>query len=175
MYEPREDSLLLLKSVKTYAFGDVLEIGTGSGILAYEASKLNNVNSVTAVDIDNKALNYIKNKYKNIKKIQIIKSDLFQNVSGKFHTIIFNPPYLPQDQGIKDKAIYGGEKGYEIIEIFLKDVRAHLEAKGYILLLFSSLTNKKKIEEMIVKNKFTFKEIDKLKLDFEELYVYMIQ
>ncbi len=173
MYEAREDSFLLLKSVKL-AKGKVLDIGTGSGILAYEASKLKNVKSVTAVDIDQKSINYVKKKY----NINVIKSDLFENIKGKFDTIIFNPPYLPQEivyPKIKDKAIFGGKKGYELIERFLNNAKKYLNKDGIILLLFSSLTNKKKINDILNKNSFKYKQIDKLKLDFEELYVYLIK
>ena len=48
-------------------------------------------------------------------------SDLFSNIKGKFNTIIFNPPYLPEDE-FKDKSLDGGKKGYEIIEKFLNKV-----------------------------------------------------
>ncbi len=39
VYEPREDSYLLKKHIPEYSRGIVLDIGTGSGILAKEASK----------------------------------------------------------------------------------------------------------------------------------------
>jgi len=177
MYEPREDSFLLLESVKKFGKGNVLDMGTGSGILAYEASKLKSVKSVTAADIDGKGIAYAKKKYNNIKKIKIIKSNLFENIKEKFDTIIFNPPYLPQEivyPKFEDKAIFGGKKGYELIKRFLDNAKNYLNKDGIILLLFSSLTNKKMINRIIKKNKLKYKEIDKLKLDFEELYVYLI-
>ena len=177
MYEPREASFLLLESVKKFGKGNLLDMGTGSGILAYEASKLKNVKSVTAVDIDGRSIAYVKKKYNNIKKIKIIKSDLFKNIKEKFDTMLFNPPYLPQEivyPKFEDKAIFGGKKGYELIERFLNNAGSYLNKDGIILLLFSSLTNKKMINKIIKKNKLEYREIDKLKLDFEELYVYLI-
>ena len=189
MYEPREDSFLLLESVKKYAKGNILDMGTGSGILAFEASKLNNVNLVVGIDIDNNAIEYCKKKYKTIKNLYFLKSDLFKifNKNNKkilkikkinFDIIIFNPPYLPKEfmyPKFDDKAIFGGRKGYELIGRFLKDVKPYLNKKGYILLLFSSLTHKNKVDDLIKKNNFSCQQIDYLKLDFEELYVYLIK
>jgi len=224
MYEPREDSFLLLKAVKKYAKGNVLDMGTGSGILAFEASRLKNVNSVVGTDIDKESIDYCRKRYKSHKLI-FLKSDLFKifksksritgaksaseiscervrkltrsyqapinsvseanniknliNHNKKFDTIIFNPPYLPKEfmypREFDDKTIFGGKKGYEVIGRFLKNAKPYLNKKGYILLLFSSQTKKKKIDDLIKKNNFSFKQIYYLKLDFEELYVYLIK
>ncbi|NQV09435.1 methyltransferase [Candidatus Woesearchaeota archaeon] len=164
MYEPREDSFLILKQIGKYATGTVLDMGTGSGILAKEASKTANV---TAIDINPEAKKYCKG-------IKFIVSDLFSNVKGKFDLIIFNPPYLPNDPRVEDVALDGGEKGYEIIEKFLKNAHEYLSNQGKILLLFSSLTGKEKVEDIIKKKRFYYKELSRQKLHYEELYVYLI-
>ena len=94
-YEPREDSELLAKYVKKFAFGNVLDMGTGSGIQAITAAKKKSVKSVVAADIQEEVIENNKNNIKN-KKIKFIVSDLFSNIKNKkFDTIIFNPPYLP--------------------------------------------------------------------------------
>ncbi len=89
MYEPAEDSYLIEKHIKNYPSDSCLEIGTGMGILALEASKC--CKKILAVDIDKKAIQYCK---KNIKKdnIKFKLSDLFSNVKEKFDLILFNPP-----------------------------------------------------------------------------------
>ena len=56
IYEPREDSFLMEKAVKKYAYGKVLDMGTGSGIQAIAAAKNKNVKSITAVDINKEAV-----------------------------------------------------------------------------------------------------------------------
>ena len=174
IYQPAEDSYLLQKYVKKYSFGRVLDLGTGSGIQAITAAKCKNVREIIAVDINQKAVKELAEK--RLKKIQAQKSDLFSNVKDKFDTIIFNPPYLPQDKGIEDPALYGGKHGWEISEKFFNHVSRFLVPNGKILFLFSSLTNKEKIEEVISKNLLEFKELDKEKLPmFETLYVYLIE
>ncbi len=173
VYTPAEDSFMLLEQVKKFARGDVLEIGTGSGIQAIAAAKKSA--SVTAVDIDEDALAEAKeNASAESVKIKFIKSDLFSNVKKKFDVIIFNPPYLPQDAGIVDRAIYGGEKGYETIERFLPNANSFLKEDGSILLLFSSLSKKDKIDFFIEEAALEKELLDEKSFFFEKLYVYKI-
>lgn len=170
MYEPKEDSFLLQKYVKKYAKGSVLDLGTGSGIQAITALKT--AKKVTASDINEKLIDKLQKKYP---KINFIYSDLFKNIKEKYDLIIFNPPYLPQDKNIKDRTIYGGKKGYEIIERFLTQVKGYLKPNGKILLIFSSLTNKKKIDGLIKQNNLNFKLLEEKRIFFEVLYVYLIK
>jgi len=167
IYEPAEDSFLLQKHINDYARGSVLDMGTGSGIQAVEAKKT--ADKVLAVDINPEAVKHCKEL-----GLDCIQSDLFDNVSGKFDLIIFNAPYLPQDEGIEDPALYGGKEGFEIIDRFLRGAKNFLAEKGKILLLFSSITNKEKINNLIHQYKFQFKEIDMSRHFFEEMYVYEI-
>lgn len=191
MYKPREDSLLLERHLNL-AKGKVLEIGTGSGFLANSAAKNPDVSSVLAADVDEEAIEYCETYYQN-RKLSFIVSDLFSNVDGKFDmseinkisehaqkhpvfdTIIFNPPYLPQDKGIEDKALYGGKKGHEVLGKFFAQVRDYMNPACRILIVFSSLTDKKKVDEMIKEHGFSFKELERKHIFFEDLYVYLIE
>ncbi|PIN73774.1 hypothetical protein COV20_03610 [Candidatus Woesearchaeota archaeon CG10_big_fil_rev_8_21_14_0_10_45_16] len=177
MYEPAEDSYLLQKQVKQQAIGRVLDVGTGSGIQALTAVLSPNVKEVIAVDINEEAVEKLRDKIRDqrLRKVKAVRSDLFDNVSGCFNLIIFNPPYLPQDKGIEDAALYGGKKGWEISGRFFSKVSKYLFPDGKILFLFSTLTNKERIEELIEHNLFSWKEKEKLKLAFETLYVYEVE
>ncbi len=175
IYEPQEDSFLLLKHIKNYAKEKVLDMGTGSGILAIEACKY--AEQVLATDIDKNSINYVKKKYKEIKNLKVIYSDLFGKVKGKFDLIIFNPPYLPHDEEEpldSRRATTGGKEGYEIIEKFFIKAKKYLNKNGKILIVFSSLTNKDKVDFIIRKNKFKFKELEEEKHFFEKLFVYVV-
>lgn len=177
VYEAAEDSELLQKYVRKYAFGRVLDLGTGSGIQAIEASKKKKVKSVLAADISDLAVENFRKitKKEKRKKIKVKKSDLFSKIKGKFETIVFNPPYLPEDKGVQDKALYGGKKGYELLEKFLGKVNNHLSEEGIVLIVFSSLTGQKKIDEMIEKNLLEFRELERMHIFFEDLIAYSIR
>ena len=177
IYEPAEDSHLLQKQVRQLVIGRVLDMGTGSGIQAITAARHPGVREVVAVDLNQDALNALQEKIQRerLPKIRVLQSDLFEHVHSQFNVIIFNPPYLPQDPGIEDAAIYGGKKGWELIERFFQTASKHLLPEGKILLLFSSLTQKEKIDLILSHHLFAFQEIDHEKMAFEELYVYQIE
>lgn len=180
VYLPREDSFQLKECVEEFAVGSVLDVGSGSGILALTAAGMASVKKVLAVDINPKAINHIKRNVKKLhsyeaSKIDVIKSDLFEKVKGSFDTIIFNPPYLPNDKRVKDLALDGGKNGYETIIRFLDGVNKYLTQPGIVLLLFSSYSKKDKIDEAILDNCLTSSLVSERKLDFETLYVYRIE
>ena len=186
IYQPQEDSFLLQEQVKKYAKGIVLDIGTGSGIQALTAAKNKKVKKITAIDINKKSIDYCKKniKFLNLeksktfqinKKITFLQSNLFNKINKSFDTIIFNPPYLPQESENKYLALEGGKKGYEIIEKFLNQASNYLNINGIILIVFSSFTNKQKIDEIIERNLLEFQELSKQHIFFEDLYVYLIK
>jgi len=181
IYEPAEDSFLLQKYIKKYSKGIVLDMGTGTGIQAEEAAKSKKAVKVFGVDINEEAIKHCIRHQKN-KKIIFATSNLFRlfkldrrYIGIKFDTIIFNPPYLPNDPNIKDKALDGGKKGYELICKFLHECKKFLRPNGKILLLFSSLTSKPTLDNFLIKNHWKFKEITKKHIFFETLYVYLIE
>ncbi len=167
LYKPSDDSFLIQEQVKKYAKGKVLDMCTGTGILAETALK--KTKYVTAVDINKESVIHCKKL-----GIKCIKSDLFKNVNGKFDLITFNPPYLPDDKvKLEDNLNYiGGKKGNEIIERFLSKAREHLKENGKILMVFSSLTPD--VNTIIKKYNFKYKKLSEKKFFFEKLYVYLL-
>ncbi len=173
VYEPQEDSYLLLEQVKKLAHGRVLDMGTGSGILATAAADKDDVTEVFAVDIDEQAVKELRER--KIKKIKIMQSDLFMNIGGSFDVIIFNPPYLPDEERDDDVALAGGKKGHELIEKFLHGAKDYLNKDGFILMVFSNMTDKEEVDRDIKKEDYCSELLDTKKLAFfEELYVYKI-
>lgn len=172
VYSPKEDSYLLQKQVSRFAKNkSFLDMGSGSGIQAKSAIKAE-AKSVLATDINPIVINHLRKR-----NIQCIKSNLFNNVKGKFDLIAFNPPYLPEDKREDKKsrkATTGGKKGDEIILRFLKQVKDHLNPNGKILLVISSLTPRNEIESLIVKLKLKKKKLSEAKFFMEKLEVWEI-
>ncbi|MFC2142858.1 HemK2/MTQ2 family protein methyltransferase [Candidatus Aenigmatarchaeota archaeon] len=165
VYEPMEDSFLLAKDVKKHASGKVLDMGSGSGILAHAAIK---ASSISCTDIDINAVNILRKR-----GLNAFHSNLFSSVTEKFDTIVFNPPYLPQDDyRAIDRTTIGGEKGNETINHFLKDAKRHLNEDGKILILFSSLTPG--VIELFKKYGYEYKKLSEQNLFFETLYTYLL-
>lgn len=170
IYEPAEDSFLFVDVLKKQIKNKnlkILEIGSGSGILAKTLIELGiPEKNLTITDVNSKAINHLKKSFPNS---SVLKSNLFVNINGKFDMIIFNPPYLPKDQREPKSsrlATTGGKTGSVIINRFLVQARKFLKTSGKIFLLTSSLT-----KDINWKN-YRKKLLAKKKLFFEELYVY---
>jgi len=168
IYEPAEDSFLLLSFVKMHARGIVLDMGCGSGMLAKEAMK--HARKIVAADIDEEAVECCRKQ-----GINAVRSDLFSNIGEKFDLIIFNPPYLPKDEKEDKKtavALSGGKKGHEIINRFLQEAKNHLNKNGRILIVASSLTGD--VEKLFKKHGYKFKLLKEESYFFEKLKVYLL-
>jgi len=136
----------------------ILDIGTGSGIIPITIVKeLKNKNiSVIACDISTSALNVAKindRKFKTMINFQ--KSDLFENIEGKYDLITANLPYGAQndvdfiDNPNPKIAVIGGRNGFEIIARCLFDLEKFLKKDG--LALFEIGHDQKKAVREILK------------------------
>jgi release factor glutamine methyltransferase len=131
----------------------IVDIGTGSGILAVCAAKSIPHSEVVAVDISPTALEVARSNADShgvADRIQLVHSDLFQDVApGSFHFVISNPPYisavemedLPADVGEYEPhaALYGGESGAEIIARLIPAASQRLLAPGALIMEISPM------------------------------------
>ena len=169
VYGPLDDTFLMIEALENRELGKkVLELGTGTGMIAVYCSKRGA--EMTATDINEEALRLAReNAELNAEKIEFIKSDLFEAVKGRFDAVIFNPPYLP-DEEPRDVALDGGKNGYELAERFLMGLPEHLEQDGRCYLLLSSIDAPERLlrtyEHRLIAEKSFF---------FEGLYVFEIR
>lgn len=135
---------LTLKEIKKMNLDNpkILDLCTGSGAIGLTLKSLLPSSEVTLSDISKDAL-MVANKNKNELNldVNIIESDLFKNIPGKFDVIISNPPYvmtneiLPKDVLYEPHlALYSGLKGIDHIEEIFKNIKSHLNNKYLIAL-----------------------------------------
>lgn len=135
---------LTLKELKKLNLDNpkILDLCTGSGAIGLTLKSLLPSSEVTLSDISKVAL-MVANKNKNELNldVNIIESDLFKNIPGKFDVIISNPPYvmtneiLPKDVLYEPHlALYSGPKGIDHIEEIFKNIKSHLNNKYLIAL-----------------------------------------
>ena len=150
VYKPAEDSYLLAENLLVSEGMSVLEIGTGSGIVAMYASKLSKNITVTDINFDACELAQANFKANNIDNIEILFGNMFETVKDrKFDIILFNTPYLPteNDEVIDDNLNYafdGGLNGRKVIDLFLNEVGNHLNDGGIVQMIQSSLSDNTK-------------------------------
>lgn len=148
----------------------VLDMGTGTGIIALFAAK--KAKKVIAADLNPDAVkcarkNVELNKLQN--KITVRKSNLFSNIKEKFDLILFHPPYL---KGIPKTMLERAWFDNGIIEEFLRQARHHISRKGRIEIACSSLTGIKPFEQLLRELNYNYKIIAKKNLLFERLFLY---
>ena len=136
-----EKTMELIKKLFPNQNISILDIGTGSGCIPITLKKYFPNNNITAIDISQEALKVaVDNSLSNNVNINFIQSNLFENVSGKYHCIISNPPYIKEDEEIMDivknnephLALYAPNEGLYFYEEILKEANKYLEDKFII-------------------------------------------
>jgi release factor glutamine methyltransferase len=126
------------------AEGQILDVGTGSGVIALSLAKRFPNARVTALDISDEALALARENADRLGvQVTLIKSDLLTAVDGTFDLIVANLPYIAagdrptlsrevqHDPGV---ALFAGEQGTEMICKLIDAARAHLSAGGLLTL-----------------------------------------
>ena len=159
----------------------ILDIGTGTGAIALSLGKHIVKSLVTGSDIEDKALSLARENKEitNISNVEFIKSDLFENIDGKFDLIISNPPYINKEDYDKlekelyfepKSALYGGEDGLLFYKKIIKKAPDYLNDQGH--LIFEIGYDQKEILNKLLKEQ-GFKSIINLR-DFNDFDRFII-
>lgn len=123
----------------------VLDIGTGSGVLAISHKLERKQDIVTAVDINEETLAVASENAKNLNAaIHFQKSDMAENVTGTFDLILSNPPYIGEgemaemDVSVRTfepkEALFAEEEGLYFYKKLAQTLPDYLNKKGMIIL-----------------------------------------
>jgi methylase of polypeptide subunit release factors len=122
----------------------VLDLGTGTGVLAFVAA-LKGPRKVIATDLLPSAVANARLNAQSLGLEELVEvrdpGDLFEPAPERFDVIIFNPPWiLGSPRTVYDRAIY--DPGGETVLNFLNQVRDHLKPGGRAYLLYSDLSER---------------------------------
>ena len=171
--DPRGDTETLIDYVIEKPVKTVLELGTGSGVIAVTLACAWKEVQVTAVDISEDALLLAQinaEKFNVENKIQFLKSDWFENVEGIFDMIISNPPYIGWVEQNKisaevkkydpEIALFAGYDGFDAYKKIIPSLSKFLNKDGLVVLEIGA-TQSSKVKDIMNSSGFFGIEIIK--------------
>ncbi|MHA1380671.1 MAG: HemK2/MTQ2 family protein methyltransferase [Candidatus Helarchaeota archaeon] len=170
-------NLFLIENLLVKKGDNVLDLGTGSGIMAIFCA--NKAEKVIATDINPFAVELTKKNVKlnKLDNIEVRFGDLFEGINEKFDLILFNPPYFPVNANKKnfiEVATCCG-KNYELIQRFAIGAKKCLNKNGRIELILSTLADLKNIKSIFIKQGYNIKEVAEKNLFFEKFVIYLLK
>ena len=169
-------SKLLLKYILTQQLNKrkFLELGAGSGLIAFSVAKKGAL--TTATDINPIAIEYLKkNSQLNNLPIQIILSDLFQNIPIQvFDIIAINPPYYKKQASTEAEfAWYCGTKGEYFLTLF-KSLKNYIHPQSLVLMVLSEECDLEMIKDIAAGQSFILEPVQTKKVWWEINFIFKI-
>ncbi len=146
---PRHDTELLvelsLKRIPRNTALKIIDLGTGSGIIAITLAAERPKTEVFACDINEQALSTarLNAKKHHTSRIRFYQSDWFDAIpETHFDFIISNPPYIaPEDPHLQtgdlrfepQNALVAPKQGLQYLSCIIESSRQHLNHKGYLI------------------------------------------
>lgn len=145
---PRQDTETLveiaLPKIREMNYKTLLDMCCGSGCIGITLSVLGNV-SATLADISSACIELSRKNAQNlgVRNIELIVSDLFDSISGKFDIITVNPPYLTQAEMQSrqqetafepELALFGGIDGLDFYRRIASTYKNYLNPNGALML-----------------------------------------
>jgi release factor glutamine methyltransferase len=124
----------------------IVDVGTGSGVIALSLAAEFPAVEIVAVDISDDALALARENSKRLglaKRVRFLKSDLLENAEGAFDFIVANLPYVStQDRHILSRevlhdpevAVFAGARGDELVRELIGQAPSRLRPGGVLAL-----------------------------------------
>ncbi len=124
----------------------IVDVGTGSGVIALSLAKKFPEAHIFAVDVSEDALSLAQENAARLgltNRVQFRKNDLLENLDERFDLIVANLPYIAmQDRHTLSKevlrdpevALFAGESGQELIRKLIEQAQVHLMPSGLLAL-----------------------------------------
>jgi len=144
---PETEQLVeLLKSEIRNPKSEIIDVGTGSGVIALSLAAKWPEAKIVAADVSEDALALARENAVRLSlsdRVRFLKSDLLKNVDGMFDLIVANLPYVPaQDRHTLSRevlrdpevALFGGAHGDELMRRLIEQAPARLRPGGLLAL-----------------------------------------
>ena len=149
----------------------ILDLGTGSGVIALTLACEFSKAQVTAVDVSDAVLENCQENSKRlgvVDRVTVLKSDMFENVDGAFDLIVSNPPYIPT-KDIKalspevrlydpERALDGGTDGLDFYRQIFSSAQDYLK-QGAMLIVEFGIGQTDDISQLATNNGFENLEV----------------
>lgn len=141
-----EELVELLKSKITDPKAQILDVGTGSGVIALSLAAQFPEAEITATDISQDALSLARENAAQLglaNRVTFSSADLLTSVTHAYDVIVANLPYVPAaERALLSRevlhdpatALFAGEQGTEMICKLIETARVHLSAGGLLAL-----------------------------------------
>ena len=147
---PRPETEELVELISNYQFPTanlrMVDVGTGSGVIALGLAKKFSQAQVVGVDLSDDALSLAQENAGRLGltgRVRFQKGDLLENLSERFDLIAANLPYVSMnDRHLlsrevlhdPDVALFAGPKGDELVMRLIEQAPAHLTPNGLLAL-----------------------------------------
>jgi release factor glutamine methyltransferase len=144
---PETEQLVeLLKSQAPNPKSQILDVGTGSGVIALSLAAHFPEAVVTATDISEEALALARENAERLgltTRVEFLRSDLLLYVNHVYDLIVANLPYVPNNDRDTlsrevahdpEVALFGGGRGDEIVRKLIEAAPSHLAPGGLLAL-----------------------------------------
>lgn len=119
---------------------NILDIGTGTGLIALMLAQRYADANITAVEIDSSAAKEAKQNFENSDwkdHLSILNLDFFEmDVNIKFDMLVCNPPYFKVDQRSFDKKRALARNGIFVTPTFLSKAKSLMHSESQISFIF---------------------------------------
>ncbi|HST31321.1 MAG TPA: peptide chain release factor N(5)-glutamine methyltransferase [Chthoniobacterales bacterium] len=139
-----EELVELLKPEIRNPKSEIVDVGTGSGVIALSLAKEFPEAQVFAVDISDDALSLAQENAARLGlngRVRFQKGDLLENLNERFDLIVANLPYVSMhDRNLlarevlhdPEVALFAGPKGDELMRRLIDQAPSHLHPKGLL-------------------------------------------
>jgi release factor glutamine methyltransferase len=147
---PRPETEELVELLKAEGGGRraerIVDVGTGSGVIALSLAAKFPEAEVHAIDVSEDALALARENGARLglgERIRFAKGDLLENIPERFDLVVANLPYVSmQDRQSLSRevlhdpevALFGGERGDELVRKLIEQAPEHLQPNGLLAL-----------------------------------------